>query len=97
MPVISRCRANYQQNRWDEAAALYSFFTFSEWTNLDKIGSFASDSKDDTYSPLRKQVVRLLDNERDLRGRDGSCTAADDLGLSARLIERRQSGFAVSH
>jgi hypothetical protein len=31
MQVISRCRENYKQTCWDEAAVLYSLFSVDEW------------------------------------------------------------------
>ena len=62
MQVISRCRANYQQSRWDEAAVLYGLFTAEEWTDQENIRNSASAKQDDKFSMLRKQVVRLLEN-----------------------------------
>jgi len=62
MQVISRCRANYEQSQWDEAAVLYGLFTAEEWTNLENIQISASAKQDDKFSMLRKQVVRLLEN-----------------------------------
>ena len=62
LQVISRCRANYQQSRWDEAAVLYGLFTAEEWTDQENIRNSASAKQDDKFSMLRKQVVRLLEN-----------------------------------
>jgi hypothetical protein len=64
MQVIGRCRTNYQQSRWDEAAVLYSLFTVEEWTNLDAIGRSESAKLDDKYVSMRKHVVRLIENDR---------------------------------
>ena len=75
MQVISRCRANYQQSRWDEASALYGLFTVAEWASLGQLGSSASARQDDKYSQLRKQVVRLLENDRDVRAETGLALA----------------------
>jgi len=67
LQVISRCRGNYQQSRWDEASALLALFDASEWQNLRRLFDSASARSDDKYVRLRKQVVQLLDNDADLR------------------------------
>ena len=67
LQVISRCRGNYQQSRWDEASALLALFEAGEWQNLRRLFDSPSSRLDDKYSRLRKQVVQLLDNDADLR------------------------------
>ncbi len=64
MQVIGRCRTNYQQSNWDEAAVLYSLFTVEEWMDLDAIGRSESAKLDDKYVSMRKHVVRLIKNDR---------------------------------
>jgi hypothetical protein len=65
--VVSRCRANYQQSRWDEASALIGLFDASEWENMRGLAYSSSARRDDKYALLRKKVVRLLENDADLR------------------------------
>jgi hypothetical protein len=67
LQVISRCRSNYQQSRWDEGSALLSLFDPDEWTNMRSISSSHSARMDDKYVLLRRRLVHLLDNDADLR------------------------------
>ena len=67
LQIISRCRGNYQQSRWDEASALLALFEAGEWQNLRRLFDSASARLDDKYARLRKHVVQLLDNDADLR------------------------------
>jgi hypothetical protein len=63
MQVISRCRENYQQKRWDEAATLYALFAAEELRRGDLRRS-ASMQEDDKFTLLRKKVVKLVENDR---------------------------------
>jgi hypothetical protein len=65
LQVITRCRCNYQQGRWDEASALLALFEPAEWQDLRGLSS-ASARLDDKYTRLRKQVAQLLENDADL-------------------------------
>jgi hypothetical protein len=63
MQVISRCRENYQQRRWDEAATLYALFTVEEW-RTGNLRNSASMQTDDKFTLLRKKVAKLVENDR---------------------------------
>ncbi len=65
--VISRCSVNYQQSRWDEASVMFSLFDADEWKTVSSLAHSASARKDDKYTTMHKQVVRLLENNADLR------------------------------
>ena len=62
MQVISRCRANYQQSRWDEGSVMFALFSVEEWRNIPRLKFSVSAAKDDKYTLLRKNVMQLLDN-----------------------------------
>lgn len=51
--VVTRCRANYQQKKWDDGALLYGLFTRQQW------GSATFDAGDDEFSSLRLRIRRL--------------------------------------
>ena len=65
--VVSRCRENYKQGRWDEASALLALFEETEWQAMRYLSTSASALLDDKYTRLRKQVVQLLESDADLR------------------------------
>ena len=67
LQLITRCRGNYQQGRWDEASTLLALFEAAEWQNLRQLRHSPSARKDDKYTRLRKHVVQLLDSDADMR------------------------------
>ena len=67
LQVVSRCRGNYQQGRWDEASALLALFEETEWQAMRYLSTSDSALLDDKYTRLRKQVVQLLESDADLR------------------------------
>lgn len=80
LQVISRCRSNYQQSRWDEGSALVSLFDAKEWSQMATLSYSSSARKDDKYARLRRMIVHLLDNDQDLR-------SANFLQLSPGVME----------
>lgn len=58
MQVVSRCRANYQRSRWDDAAVLYSLFEPADWS----AGSLPAAVPDDQYARLRLRILALARN-----------------------------------
>ena len=54
LQVINRCRANYQQKKWDEASTLYSLFELSDWAVVQY--PWAPAMPDDNKLPLRLKV-----------------------------------------
>lgn len=77
LQVISRCRGNYQQSRWDEGSSLLALFSASEWSNINRISYSQSARKDDKYSLLRKTVINLLANDKDLRSENAMLISLD--------------------
>ena len=61
MQVITRCRNNYQQKRWDQAAPLLGMLDVSTWTAdpAAEVKRMAFDSQSDTLSPERKRMSML--------------------------------------
>jgi hypothetical protein len=57
MQVISRCRENYKQARWDEAAVMYSLFSVDEWKSANTLATSASAYLDDSFTQLRKRIL----------------------------------------
>jgi hypothetical protein len=53
MQVVSRCRENYKQGRWDEASVMYALFTEKEWGDAHSIVLSESARKDFGY-PIKK-------------------------------------------
>jgi hypothetical protein len=60
MQVVSRCRENYKQGRWDEASVLYALFSVKEWRTTKTLELSVSAALDDTYSQLRKRILTLI-------------------------------------
>jgi hypothetical protein len=63
LQVVSRCRDNYQQKRWDEASTLYALFTIEEWRS-GSLKTSKSMERDDPYTLLRKKVANLVENDK---------------------------------
>jgi hypothetical protein len=59
MQVISRCRENYKQARWDEAAVMYSLFSVDEWRSADSLARSSSAYLDDSYAQMRKRILTV--------------------------------------
>jgi hypothetical protein len=64
MQVVSRCRENYKQGRWDEASVLYALFSVKEWRTTNTLELSVSAGLDDTYSQLRKRILTLIAQDR---------------------------------
>jgi hypothetical protein len=64
MQVISRCRENYKQGRWDEASVMYSLFSEGEWANAHSIVLSESARLDDSYAALRKRIFAMIEREK---------------------------------
>ena len=58
MQIITRCRANYQQAKWDEAAALYSLFSISDLQTMQLYNS-ANMQENDRFRDVRNRMVDL--------------------------------------
>jgi len=65
MQVISRCRENYKQARWDEAAVLYALFTEKEWNSASTLSYSASAFRDDSYAQMRKRITTITRQDKD--------------------------------
>jgi hypothetical protein len=65
MQVISRCRENYKQARWDEAAVMYALFTEKEWRAASTLSYSASAFRDDGYAQMRKRVTTVTRQDKD--------------------------------
>ena len=63
LQVVSRCRDNYQQKRWDEASTLYALFTIEEWRS-GSLKTSKSMERDDPYTLLRRKVANLVENDK---------------------------------
>ena len=50
LQLITRCRGNYQQGRWDEASTLLALFEAAEWQDLRQLRHSTSARKDDKYT-----------------------------------------------
>ena len=61
MQVITRCRNNYQQKRWDEAAPLLGMLDVGTWTTdpASAAKAMAFDSESDSFSRERKRLSML--------------------------------------
>ena len=64
MQVVSRCRENYKQGRWDEASVLYALCSVKEWRTTQSLELSASATLDDTYLQLRKRMLTLIVQDR---------------------------------
>ena len=64
MQVVSRCRENYKQARWDEASALYALFSADEWRTADKLELSESAHLDDSYTQLRKKIIKITNQDK---------------------------------
>lgn len=61
LQVISRCRANYQQSRWDEGVVMLGLFTYEEIiTPLVYLDEKPSASKNDEFTFLRRKILKLI-------------------------------------
>jgi hypothetical protein len=61
MQVITRCRNNYQQKRWDQAAPLLGMLDVETWTTDPALAvkAMAFDSESDSLSKERKRLSML--------------------------------------
>jgi hypothetical protein len=61
MQVITRCRNNYQQKRWDQAAPLIGIMDVDTWTTdpASAVKRMAFDSESDSLSRERKKLSML--------------------------------------
>lgn len=61
MQVITRCRNNYQQKRWDQAAPLIGIMDVDTWTTdpVSAVKRMAFDSESDSLSRERKKLSML--------------------------------------
>jgi hypothetical protein len=61
MQVITRCRNNYQQKRWDQAAPLLGMLGIDAWTTdpASEVKQMAFDSESDSLSRERKTLSML--------------------------------------
>lgn len=61
MQVITRCRNNYQQKRWDQAAPLIGIMGVDMWTTdpASEVKKMAFDSESDSLSRERKKLSML--------------------------------------
>lgn len=63
MQVITRCRANYQQRRWDEGVVMLALFSHEEITlPLVYLKQTSSAVVNDKFSFLRRKMLKLLDD-----------------------------------
>jgi hypothetical protein len=61
MQVVARCRANYQNSRWDEASVLYALFPRSVWAELWLDGVLEGEQwLSDKWSGIRGAMVRAM-------------------------------------
>jgi hypothetical protein len=61
MQVITRCRTNYQQKRWDQAAPLLGMLDVATWTTdpASAVKTMAYNSESDSLSKERKRMSML--------------------------------------
>lgn len=98
MQIITRCRANYQQAKWDEAAALYSLFSTSDLLTMQLYHS-ASMQKNDRFKDLRNRMaelaLRYADNAKlSLTSQTWLClydAIHHDLGLTQHACHRHEN------
>ena len=101
MQIITRCRANYQQKQWDEAAALYSLFSRPDLSTMQLYYS-ASLQQDDQYQDLRHRMadiaLRYANKAKvTLTTQTWLClydTIHHDLGLAHHACHRHEPGFS---
>ena len=63
MQVITRCRNNYQQKKWDEAAVMLGLLDFEAWTSgtPDYVKALSRVSDEDYLSVYRRHMSKLAD------------------------------------
>jgi hypothetical protein len=71
MQVVSKCRENYKQARWDEAAVMYALFTVQEWRRAKFLAYSESAFLDDSYVKLRKKVISAINKDTKYWTQDG--------------------------
>lgn len=61
MQVITRCRNNYQQKRWDEASVLLGLLEYNAWTNdiQTSVDALSRVPDEDYLAGFRKQMSKL--------------------------------------
>ena len=68
MQVVARCRANYQQARWDEASTLYALFPWEVWSEVGRDGSVPGEKleeaswSDDRWKAVRRAMLLAMEN-----------------------------------
>jgi hypothetical protein len=61
MQVVARCRANYQNARWDEASVLYALFPRSVWAELWRDGVLEEEQLlADKWYRIRSSMVKAM-------------------------------------
>ena len=67
MQVVARCRANYQQARWDEASTLYALFGRDVWARVGLGGRVAGEDLGeaswarDRWTGVRRAMAHAMD------------------------------------
>jgi hypothetical protein len=67
MQVVARCRANYQQARWDEASTLYALFARDVWARVGIGGRVAGEDLGeaswgiDRWTGVRRAMAHAMD------------------------------------